>query len=95
MDLNRDSMIAIVSHYKNPNPFSNRILRVKRKDGKDTFDIVLEHGSVVLFSVKTNEEYVHKIFCNHDDTNNEWLGITFQCSNRFIRGRILKTATRN
>lgn len=85
MDLKDDSMIAIYSHYKNPNPFSNRILRVKRKDNKLTFDIVLEHESVVLFSVKTNEEYVHKIFCNHDDTSNEWLGITFQCSKRFIR----------
>ncbi len=89
LDLKDDSYICIFSCYKNGDDNKNqRKLFVKNKESGDLMTISLPHNSVLIFSTKTNQEHLHKIVLDtYPDTenSNEWLGITFRCSKRFIK----------
>eukprot|EP01126_Amoeba_proteus_P014935 TRINITY_DN1662_c0_g2_i2.p1 TRINITY_DN1662_c0_g2~~TRINITY_DN1662_c0_g2_i2.p1 ORF type:complete len:236 (+),score=30.73 TRINITY_DN1662_c0_g2_i2:137-844(+) len=107
LDLIDSSFICLFSCYNNPNTTKFRVLRVCNKVTKKESDVVLFHNSCVMFSTRTNSQFVHKIILpntvqNTDDS--EWLGITMRCSKtyishdsdgtpRFFNGEILKLAT--
>ncbi len=91
LDLEEDSYICLYSCYENPEqPIeNNRKLIIQNKTTKETSEIILEHNSFIIFSTKTNQEYVHKIILDRQKCNNKtdislWLGITFRLSKTFI-----------
>ena len=101
LDLDENSYICLFSCYNNIMSKDLRKLKIKRKelqnekddmevDRKDDreVDIILDNNSIILFSVKTNREYLHKIILDSnmskDISNDKWLGITFRLSKTFI-----------
>lgn len=85
-DLMDDSYIAIYSCYKNkPTDNNLRTVIIKNKRTKGSSVITMEHNSVILFSLSTNSQHLHKIVLNNDGQDNQWLGITFRMSKTFIR----------
>ena len=91
LDLKQDSYICIFSCYKNPLFSHKRIFSYKKKGSNDVKEIPMKHGSIIIFSVKDNEDYLHKITLmnstnkytkNFDE--NRWLGITFRFSKTFV-----------
>jgi hypothetical protein len=85
LDLEDDSFICLFSVYENPSNGGLRSLKIENKASKECGEIILEHGSAVLFSTKTNHSHVHKIVLARGAKNNRWLGITFRCSKTFVR----------
>lgn len=91
LDLLDNSYIALYSCYNNINVDDNnkRKLVIKNKETNEIEDkIILDHNSVILFSVETNSKYLHKIVLEHNnkiDEEIEWLGLTFRESKTFIR----------
>ncbi|MFC3157678.1 2OG-Fe(II) oxygenase superfamily protein [Chryseobacterium arachidis] len=93
LDLDEKSCIALFSCYENPDEleeFHLRKLVVKDKTNEEEFEIVLNHNSVVLFSVETNRKFQHKIILDSKQnpkplTDNKWLGITFRTSKTCIQ----------
>lgn len=85
LDLKADSYIAIYSCYKNK-PTNLRKVIIKNKQTKELSEITMEHNSVILFSLPTNSQHLHKIILDNktNDNDNEWLGITFRMSKTFI-----------
>ncbi len=77
LDLEDDSYIGIFSCYSDHNTNNLRKLIVKNKINNIKVEYTLEHNSFILFSNKTNKQYLHKIildkFNNFDNT--KWLGI--------------------
>jgi len=107
-DLDNNSYIVIFSFYNNPNTDFKRALIIQKKDDRtnqqllndcksepdflEKQKIILEHNSIVIFSVETNKNHIHKIILNNTDNSNntdntEWLGITFRLSKTFIELR--------
>ena len=94
LDLAKDSYICLFSCYNNPLTTNIRTLKIKNKSINECLDeIKLEHNSIVLFSLTTNSNYLHKIQLDkvtplrahaHLD-DNIWLGITFRLSKTFIQ----------
>lgn len=84
LDLNGSSFIGIFSCYDDPTTKSLRTLRIKNKLTDKEDDIALEHNSIILFSVATNQKYLHKIILESNTVNCRWLGITFRRSKTFI-----------
>ncbi|MDQ1162091.1 hypothetical protein QE422_002459 [Chryseobacterium sp. SORGH_AS 447] len=92
LDLEDRSFIALFSCYENPTILQENQLRklvIKNKMTEEESEIVLDHHSVVLFSVETNKKFQHKIILNSkqnfkNDIDNRWLGITFRTSKTFI-----------
>lgn len=85
LDLELNSHICIFSCYNNPDTTNLRKLVVKNKDTLEINTIILDHNSVVIFSVDTNSKHLHKIILednNQPDTS--WLGITFRQSKTLI-----------
>jgi len=82
LDLEEESYICIFSCYDNP--INQRTLNIKSKITNERSNIELENNSLVLFSVKTNSNYLHKIVLNKKEPNNRWLGITFRMSKTYI-----------
>ena len=60
-DLDPDSYICLFSCYSNPGTNNIRSLKIKNKTTEELSEISLDHNSIVLFSVKTNNNYLHKI----------------------------------
>lgn len=89
LDLNPDSYIAIFSCYETESDQVSkqgcRKLVIKEKDTGIETEIILEHLSVLLFSVETNSKYIHKIILNDPGQNNRWLGVTYRLSKTLIR----------
>jgi hypothetical protein len=91
LDLNDNSYIALYSCYNNVNVDDNnkRKLVIKNKETNEIENkIILDHNSVILFSVETNSKYLHKIVLEHNNKINEeieWLGLTFRESKTFIK----------
>ena len=93
LDLDEKSCIALFSCYENPDDLKEFYLRklvVKDKITEEEFEIVLNHNSVVLFSVETNKEFQHKIILDSKQNSkpfkdNKWLGITFRTSKTHIQ----------
>lgn len=84
LDLAEDSYIAIYTCYKDPTLLNSRKLIIKNKKYDDKLELIMEHDSVILFSVSTNSKYLHKIVADTYDTN-EWLGITFRLSKTYLK----------
>ncbi len=86
LDLNEDSHIAIFSCYETL-PSSDdelRTLVIKNKINKDVHHVVMDHHSVILFDVHTNNQYWHKIVLK-SNKNNKWLGLTLRLSKTFVK----------
>jgi len=84
LDLANDSYIAIYSCYKNINTVNHRKLIVKNKTTNKISEIIMDHNSVILFDLTSNQQHLHKIILNNINKDNEWLGITFRCSKTFV-----------
>ncbi len=84
LDLAESSWIAVYSCYRDPQQPSRR-LTVKTKEHGVAFDVPLDHGSVVAFSLDTNRRHSHAIALRANAPNNDWLGITFRTSKTFVR----------
>jgi hypothetical protein len=85
LDLDPDSYICLFSCYDNPEPKDIRTLKIKNKTSGDLSEIKLTHNSIVLFSVKTNSNYLHKIVLDNSSANDMFLGLTFRLSKTFIQ----------
>ncbi|AYV86589.1 MAG: hypothetical protein Sylvanvirus4_3 [Sylvanvirus sp.] len=95
LDLADNSCIGIYSCYEevgsvqhDARSFNKRKLKIKDKDSKESFEISLDHHSVVLFSTSTNKKYLHKIVLDNISSplsNPSWLGITFRVSKTFVQ----------
>lgn len=79
LDLADASWIAVYSCYRDPARPSRRLV-VKAKGAATTFEIPLDHGSVVAFSLATNRLFTHAITLRAQAADNDWLGITFRTS---------------
>jgi hypothetical protein len=64
---------------------SSRRLIVKPKESGAVFDIPLDHGGVVAFSLDTNRRFSHAIALRANAPDTEWFGITFRTSKTFVR----------
>lgn len=86
LDLDDDSYICIFSCYSNDKTNNLRKLIVKNKINNIKVEYTLEHNSFILFSNKTNKQYLHKIILDkiNNSDNIKWLGITFRLSKTFI-----------
>ena len=85
LDLDPESYICLFSCYSNPETKDVRSLKIKNKTDGELSDIKLTHNSIVLFSVKTNSNYLHKIVLDNGSANDMWLGLTFRLSKTFIQ----------
>jgi hypothetical protein len=85
LDLADGSLIAVYSCYRDPHRPSRRlIVRPKQPDGASV-DILLSHGSVVMFSLDTNRRFTHTIALCERAPINDWLGVTLRTSKTFVR----------
>lgn len=84
LDLAPDSWICIFSCYEDRSEAHPKILVIKDKVTRETSELVMEYGSVVMFSTTTNERYLHKIVSKTQQTQSTWLGITFRLSKTFV-----------
>ncbi len=87
LDLAEDSYIAIYSCYENVQNVKRSSLRkliIKNKETDKSSEIIMEHNSVIIFSLQTNRQHLHKIILENINENNRWLGITFRLSKTFI-----------
>lgn len=88
-DLADGSWIALYSCYRDPERPSRRLF-VQPKESGDGFEVPLEHGGVVLFSLDSNRRFTHAISLRAPAPDNEWFGITFRTSKtllRFVEGQ--------
>jgi hypothetical protein len=83
-DLADGSWIAVYSCYREPQLPSRRLVVYPKASGS-AFEVPLEHGSVVAFSVETNQRFTHAIRLRSPAPENEWFGITFRTSKTFLR----------
>jgi len=84
LDLLKDSYIAIYSCYEDPLNTNLRKLVIKNKTSNELSEITMDHNSVILFNLSTNQNHLHKIILENINKNNKWLGITFRLSKTFI-----------
>ncbi len=95
LDLENNSFIAVFTCYEQPDqPEAShmRKLIIKDKITEEESEIILQHNSVILFSVEANKQFQHKIILNSPNnsdtaTDNRWLGITFRNSKTHIQFR--------
>ncbi|MCA9067844.1 MAG: alpha-ketoglutarate-dependent dioxygenase AlkB [Planctomycetaceae bacterium] len=89
LDLENDSYIAVYSCYKYSDQVNPpRMLLVQSKKSESgTLGIPLNHNSVVVFSLNTNQRFKHKIILDKsaNPPENQWLGITFRTSKTFVQ----------
>jgi hypothetical protein len=83
-DLADGSWIAVYSCYRAPERPSRRLI-VQPKEAGDGFEVPLDHGSVVVFSLDDNRRLSHAITLRATAPDNEWLGITFRTSKTLLR----------
>jgi hypothetical protein len=84
LDLDINSYICLFSCYDNPYTKDIRTLKIKDKITGELSKISLTHNSIILFSVKTNSNYLHKIVLDKSYMDDKWLGITFRLSKTYI-----------
>jgi hypothetical protein len=89
LDLNPNSYIALFSCYEGGDVDTQqaRKLRIQNKKTLIETELVLDHNSVVLFSVNTNKENLHKIIATttpQDQHLPRWLGLTARLSKTFV-----------
>lgn len=85
LDLAESSEIAVCSWYREPARPSRRLVVTPKEPGTAPFDIVLEHGGVVTFSLETNRRFTHAIVLREGAPDNDWLGLTVRRSKTFVR----------
>ncbi|BAV07976.1 hypothetical protein SAMN05421788_103319 [Filimonas lacunae] len=94
LDLANDSYIGLFSCYENPDTLTEqhiRKLKIKNKVTDEEHEHSLTQHSVILFSLATNTQFLHKIVLNVLPnakplaTDNKWLGITFRTSKTYIQ----------
>lgn len=86
LDLDENSYICLFSCYSDPTTKDIRKLRIKNKNNtSDISDVLLEHNSCVLFSYKTNRNYLHKIILENGTSNVQWFGLTLRMSKTFVK----------
>ena len=89
LDLEAGSFIALYSCYARPaDRVGWRTLEVKAKEDGARTSIVLEHGSVVLFSLEANAAHTHRIVLGQQaqrEPENRWLGLTLRRSGTWVR----------
>lgn len=85
MDLQQKSYICIFSCYNNPTTKNLRTLRIKNKLTNESFDILIEHNSIILFSLDINSKYLHKIILESKVSDDLWLGMTLRYSKTIIQ----------
>ena len=86
LDLANDSYICIFSCYTDSSNVDVRKLEIKNKVSGLCSEILLEHNSIVLFSVTENSKHVHRIVLDGVHMKDKkWLGITFRLSKTFIK----------
>lgn len=88
LDLTDDSYICVFSCYDNPIS-DMRKLQIKHKTTGELSEIVMEHNSVIIFSIDTNKKYLHRIVpistVKSSDQSCRWLGVTLRLSKTLIR----------
>ena len=105
IDLADDSYIAVFSCYRDGEramaaPPRKLVVEAKGSSPTASFEIPMEHQSVIVFHLNTNRRYRHKIVLEQAAANpeNEWLGITFRVSKTFVQftssdGAVLEDGT--
>jgi hypothetical protein len=83
-DLADGSWIAVYSCYRDPELPSRRLM-VQPKESGAGFEVPLDHGSVVSFSLDSNRRFTHAITLRTPAPDNEWFGITFRTSKTLLR----------
>lgn len=108
LDLEPKSYIAIFSCYNStPSLAETRTLLIKDKLTNNVREIKMENNSIVLFSVETNQKFLHKIILSGSDGNNEhghdkssgsskkeeckWIGLTFRLSKTIVKHLVNKS----
>ncbi len=94
LDLAAGSSIAIYSCYRDPRAPSRRLVVTPKESDAAAFEILLAHGTVVVFDLDTNRRFTHTIALAANAPENDWLGITFRTSKtlvRFVDGHALLT----
>ena len=84
LDLAEASSIAVYSCYRDPGRPSRRLI-VKPKGPGDAFEVPLDHGCAITFSLDTNRRFSHAIVLRANAPDNDWLGITFRTSKTRVR----------
>lgn len=84
LDLAEGSSIAVFSCYRDPARPSRRLV-VQPKGPGDGFEMPLEHGGVVTFSLATNRLFTHAIVLRESAPDTDWFGLTFRTSRTFVR----------
>lgn len=110
LDLQSDSYIGLFSCYEDPENIQEQHMRkliVKEKNGETEIEVPLTQHSVILFSIETNNTFLHKItldplHAKKTTSGNRWLGVTFRTSKTYItfedktpyfsNGKVLKLA---
>ena len=92
LDLARDSHIAVFSCYEHPEHATRKLI-VESKAGDGSFEIPLEHNSIVVWSLHTNRRFRHKIVldgCGGAVPENRWLGVTLRTSCTFVQSKAVE-----
>ncbi|CAN5709015.1 hypothetical protein BH11MYX2_BH11MYX2_00230 [soil metagenome] len=84
LDLADDSVIAVYSCYRDAALPSRRLV-IEPKESGVSFEVPLDHDSVVMFSLATNRRFRHAILLRPQAPDNEWFGITFRASKTFVQ----------
>jgi alkylated DNA repair dioxygenase AlkB len=103
LDLRDSSFIAILSLYSDAGAAgANRSLILRRKDDDSATvvdqEIIMSHGSIVCFSVPTNQQWLHKIVLRsppRQSNHVQWLGLTMRVSKTFVSFRADQTPAIN
>lgn len=74
--------VEIHSYYRDPSRPSRRLLRTDKTTGA-TSELLLDHASVVAFSLDENRRSTHAILPAGPD--NDWFGITLRTSKTFVK----------
>ena len=86
LDLEDDSYICLYSCYENADTHNLRKLKINNKfDSNNISEIILEHNSIVIFSLNCNSKHLHKIVLDSIKSSDRWCGITFRLSKTFIK----------
>lgn len=98
LDLQEGSSVAVFSSYRFPDKPNRKLIIESKEPGGRTWEILMTHNSVVVFSADTNRRFRHKIILDRSllgsggsagkSDENEWLGVTFRTSKTFVNYEI-------
>jgi len=85
LDLILESYICIFSCYNDSSPTDIRKLKIKNKLTYEYTEFTLEHNSIIIFPLSTNQKFLHKIVLETNIADKKWLGLTFRLSKTYIK----------